>query len=58
VVCPYQAIGYPPEGREAWVNALLCHGCGTCVAACPCGAIRGNHFTNQQILAEIEAVLA
>ena len=57
-VCPYQAISYPPEGREASVNALLCHGCGTCVAACPSGAIRGNHFTNEQILAEIEAVLA
>ncbi|HMD70881.1 MAG TPA: CoB--CoM heterodisulfide reductase iron-sulfur subunit A family protein [Bryobacteraceae bacterium] len=57
-VCPYQAIDYPPEGREASVNALLCHGCGTCVAACPCGAIRGNHFTDEQILAEIQAVLA
>jgi heterodisulfide reductase subunit A len=57
-VCPYQAIGYPPEGRAASVNELLCHGCGTCAAACPSGAIRGNHFTNEQILAEIEAVLA
>jgi len=57
-VCPYQAISYPPEGRVASVNPLLCHGCGTCVAACPCAAIRGNHFTGEQILAEIEAVLA
>jgi heterodisulfide reductase subunit A len=57
-VCPYQAIGYAPEGRRASVNSLLCHGCGTCAAACPSGAIRGNHFTNEQILAEIEAVLA
>jgi ferredoxin len=48
-VCPYQAISYPPEGREASVNSLLCHGCGTCVAACPSGAIRGNHFTSEQI---------
>jgi len=57
-VCPYQAIGYSPEDRKVSVNALLCHGCGTCAAACPSGAIQGNHFTNQQILAEIEAVLA
>jgi heterodisulfide reductase subunit A len=57
-VCPYQAIGQSPEGRAASVGALLCHGCGTCAAACPSGAIRANHFTNEQILAEIEAVLA
>jgi len=56
-VCPYKAISYPPERNSAVVNALLCHGCGTCVAACPAGAIRGNHFTDGQILAEIEAVL-
>jgi heterodisulfide reductase subunit A2 len=56
-VCPYQAIGYPDESDSARVNALLCHGCGTCVAACPSGAMRGNHFTDRQILAEIEAVL-
>jgi heterodisulfide reductase subunit A len=46
-----------PETETSRVNALLCHGCGTCVAACPAGAIQGNHFTNDQILAEIEAIL-
>lgn len=56
-VCPYKAISYSPDGGRASVNALLCHGCGTCVAACPAGAMSGAHFTNQQILAEIEAVL-
>jgi heterodisulfide reductase subunit A len=56
-VCPYKAIGYPDDAASARVNALLCHGCGTCVAACPSGAMRGNHFTDEQILAEIEAVL-
>jgi heterodisulfide reductase subunit A len=56
-VCPYNAISYLPESHTSSVNALLCHGCGTCVAACPSGAMRGNHFTDDQILAEIEAIL-
>lgn len=56
-VCPYKAISHPPETGTAEINALLCHGCGTCVAACPAGVITGNHFTNAQILAELEAVL-
>jgi heterodisulfide reductase subunit A len=56
-VCPYKAITFKDDTRTSSVNALLCHGCGTCVAACPAGAIQGNHFTNKQILAEIEAIL-
>ena len=56
-VCPYEAIAYPDGARGARVNPLLCHGCGTCVAACPSGAMRGHHFTDGQILAELEAVL-
>lgn len=56
-VCPYKAISYEAETETSRVNALLCHGCGTCVAACPAGAIKGNHFTNDQIYAEIEAIL-
>lgn len=56
-VCPYKAISYTTDGRTASINALLCHGCGTCVAACPAGAITGNHFTNDQILAEMEGIL-
>lgn len=56
-VCPYKAISHLPEQGTAEINALLCHGCGTCVAACPAGVITGNHFTNEQIIAELEAVL-
>jgi len=38
------------------VNEALCKGCGTCVAACPAGAIVGRHFTTEQIIAQIEGL--
>jgi heterodisulfide reductase subunit A len=56
-VCPYKAISYDTTRSVSAVNDVLCQGCGTCVAACPTGAIKGNHFTAQQILAELEEVL-
>jgi len=56
-VCPYKAISFDGEKMVAVVNDVLCQGCGTCVAACPSNAIRGNHFTNEEILAEIQEVL-
>ncbi|MDA8428137.1 MAG: CoB--CoM heterodisulfide reductase iron-sulfur subunit A family protein [Geobacteraceae bacterium] len=56
-VCPYHAITFDTEQNRSRVNAVLCHGCGTCVTACPAGAINGHHFTNAQIMAEIEGVL-
>jgi len=56
-VCPYHAITFDTEHNASHINAILCHGCGTCVAACPAGAITGHHFTNEQIMAEIEGVL-
>jgi len=50
-----QATGHAP-GRSR-VNPALCKGCGTCVAACPAGAIAGAHFANDQVEAEIEGLL-
>lgn len=57
-VCPYKAISFDALRKKSEANAVLCHGCGTCVAACPAGAIKGNHFTNEEIMAEIRGVLA
>jgi heterodisulfide reductase subunit A len=57
-VCPYKAIEFNTEKNKASVNEVLCQGCGTCVAACPAGAMNSNHFTNDAIFAEIEGVLA
>jgi heterodisulfide reductase subunit A len=39
------------------VNEALCKGCGTCVAACPSGAMTGHGFTDVQILAELEGLM-
>ena len=56
-VCPYKAVSFDAEHEIAEVNAVRCVGCGTCVAACPAGVIKGKHFSNNQIFAEIEGLL-
>ncbi|MHB1662013.1 MAG: 4Fe-4S dicluster domain-containing protein, partial [bacterium] len=56
-VCPYKAVSFDGEKKASFVNELLCQGCGTCVAACPSSAIKGNQFTNEEIFAEIGAML-
>jgi len=56
-VCPYQAITFNAEKNVASVNDALCKGCGTCVAACPAAAITGRHFSDEQIIAQIEGLL-
>jgi heterodisulfide reductase subunit A len=57
-LCPFGAIGFDEERRKAVVNEVVCKGCGICVAACPSGAAQQHLFTDAQILAEIEGVLA
>ncbi|MGD2176376.1 MAG: 4Fe-4S binding protein [Anaerolineae bacterium] len=57
LACPYSAIDFNSSAK-AEVNAALCHGCGTCVATCPSGAITEFHFTDQEIVAQIDGLLA
>lgn len=56
-LCPYNAIVFHEDEKVSEVITALCQGCGTCVAACPSSAITGAHFTNQQVLSEIEGIL-
>jgi heterodisulfide reductase subunit A2 len=56
-LCPFSAITFDEAKEISAVNSALCQGCGTCVAACPAGAISGTHFSDVQILSQIEGVL-
>lgn len=57
-LCPYNAIDYLEAEGVSRINPALCQGCGTCVAACPSQVISGAHFTFEQIMAEIDGILA
>jgi heterodisulfide reductase subunit A len=57
-VCPYTAISFNQEKKVSVVNEVLCKGCGTCGSTCPTGAIRSRHFTDQQILSQIEGLMS
>jgi heterodisulfide reductase subunit A len=56
-LCPFSAIEFDREKKVSVLNEALCKGCGTCVAACPSEAAQQHHFTNAQIMAEIEGIL-
>ena len=56
-LCPYTAISFDEEKGISIINSALCKGCGTCAAACPQGVITARHFTDRQIVSEIEGIL-
>jgi len=56
-LCPSGAITYQPRSSVSRINEALCLGCGSCAAACPSGAARLKHFTPDQVMAEIDALM-
>jgi len=55
--CTYGALTLHPFKGVMMVNAVLCQGCGACAAACPSGAANLHHFTFDQVLAQVDALL-
>ena len=54
--CTYDAIQFvdTPQGRKAKVNPVLCKGDGLCNTKCPTRAITLKHYTDEEILSEID----
>jgi heterodisulfide reductase subunit A len=46
-----------PEGRKAKVNPVLCKGDGLCNTVCPTAAISLKHFTDEELLSQIDAAV-
>ena len=57
-LCPYSAIEFNELKGISEVNEAVCKGCGSCAAYCPSGAAKVRHFTDRQIYAEIDGLLA
>jgi heterodisulfide reductase subunit A len=65
-ICPYNAItlgeiqerGHhgPIKRSVAQINSSLCQGCGACVPACRSVALNTKGFTDEQLVAEVDAL--
>lgn len=56
-VCPYHAIRGGREIGYYHVIEAVCQGCGTCVPECGFGAIDQSHFTEDQIMSQVDQAL-
>ncbi len=55
-LCPYGAP-HITEEHVAEIVPALCQGCGICSSVCPAKAIELQHFTDDQVFQEIDALL-
>jgi heterodisulfide reductase subunit A len=53
-VCNYGAISFN-ESSKAVVNSVLCKGDGLCNVVCPTSAISLKHYTDEELLSQIDA---
>ncbi len=58
LLCPFSAIRVKEteSGSKAETIAASCKGCGICSASCPQKAITVHHFSDEQIVAQIDAI--
>jgi len=58
-LCEYGAVevGETDEGLKAHIIEVACQGCGVCAASCPKKAITVHHFTEDQLVAQLEGAL-
>jgi heterodisulfide reductase subunit A-like polyferredoxin len=63
--CEYGAVRIDGElagvggiAGAAVVEPALCQGCGLCAAACPARAIEMSHYTDEQVMAKVDALFA
>lgn len=54
--CAYGALTFyeTRQGNKVKVNPVLCKGDGLCNALCPTGAIQLKHYTDEQLIAQID----
>jgi heterodisulfide reductase subunit A len=57
--CTYGAIEFrkTKQGNKAVVNPVLCKGDGLCNAKCPTGAVFLKHFTDEDLVSQIDAAI-
>jgi heterodisulfide reductase subunit A len=58
-VCAYDAIRFEqtPLGKKARVNPVLCKGDGVCNTVCATGAVALKHYTDEEMLDQIDAAV-
>jgi heterodisulfide reductase subunit A len=58
--CTYGAIEFREtrQGKKAVVNPVICKGDGLCNVKCPTGAIYLKHFTDEELLSQIDAAVS
>jgi heterodisulfide reductase subunit A len=57
--CTYGAIEFydTRQGKKAMVNPVICKGDGLCNAKCPTGAIQLKHFTDEELVSQIDTAV-